>query len=323
MTEKLTAKQQLHNFPDDLEMSINARLEKAMSCDNILLCGMGGSGISNAIAYDCLYIKTKFVKIIRTPLLPSWANSRTLAIISSYSGNTVETLEMYNNAMEKKCKIIVITAGGKLRELAEENGHITFTLPSGMDPRHAIGYMTGFILAISRDVGGPDITGKMHRTIPSLKKYVKTLERSTLNPAKSIAKELMRKPTIVYYSKDVESVALRWKSQIAENAKYISIAEPIELFDEKYYGRTIRGKPAIIVISTNKTKTNAVRKMAYSGNLYFKEIKVGGENYIENLFKAIMLSDYTSVYMAELKKVDPRDVTPITNLKKLMMRKLK
>lgn len=292
-----------------------------MSCDNILLCGMGGSGISNAIAYDCFYTKSKFVKIVRSPILPKWANKRTLAIISSYSGNTAETLKMYHEAMEQKCKIVVITSGGQLKELAENNGQIAYIVPAGMDPRHAIGYMAGFIFAISRDVGCADVTEDILKIVPSLNAYVKSLERSIFNSARILAKNLIDKTTIVYYSKDVESVALRWKSQISENAKYVSFAELIDNFDETHQP-VISNENAIITITTDKTITKPVQDMASKNKAYYKHISIDNEDYLEDLFKAIILGDFVSVYMAEIEGVDPRDVTPITELKKKMKSKL-
>lgn len=320
--EKLTAKQQLHNFPEDLHKSINKKMKEKIDCDNILLCGMGGSGISNAIVYDCLYPKSKFIKILRTPVFPEWAGKRTLAIISSYSGNTEESIAMYESAVAHKCKIIVITSGGKLMEYAKKKKHMIYELPQGMDPRHAIGYMAGYLFAIHRDVGGADVTEKIEKIIPKLRSFVRKLERSIANPAKSLSKKLMYKTTIVIYDKNVESSGLRWKSQISENAKFISIAEPLEFL-------RIPGRYPIdcsdlmtITITTDKKKAAEIKKYCSKNKIENESIVINPEKYILGLFRSIIYGDFVSVYMAELEKVDPRDVTPITNLKAKMKSRL-
>ena len=115
----MSTSEQLHAFVDDLERTLGTDVGFSLDCDNIILCGMGGSAITSDVVADLCYMTSKVpITVVRSPLLPSWVGRRTLAVISSYSGNTAETIEMYRRAVMKGCTIVVLTSGGVLRTLA-------------------------------------------------------------------------------------------------------------------------------------------------------------------------------------------------------------
>jgi len=74
-------------------------------------------------------------------------------LISSYSGNTEEILSSFTQALEKKCKKIVISTGGKISSLAEANGVPIFTVQHRSQPREALGYSFLPLLAIIQTLG--------------------------------------------------------------------------------------------------------------------------------------------------------------------------
>ena len=159
MTPSIPTDVQLFNFVDDLEASLGFDPGSRYDCDNIILCGVGGSAVSSDFATDCCLVDSvKPIRLIKYPDLPSWASDRTLAVISSYSGNTAETLEMYRQAKSKGCAVVAITSGGALKEEAVRGGDELVMLPEGMHPRHAIGYMIGYTLAVIHAAGGPDLS---------------------------------------------------------------------------------------------------------------------------------------------------------------------
>ena len=159
-------KDQLHGFIDDLERSLRFRLDSTIDCDNIILCGVGGSAVSGDFAADCCYSEsTKPIILVKYPDLPEWVGSRTLAVISSYSGNTAETLHMHDQAKARGCTIVNVTSGGKLKGIAEESGEMLITLPCDMQPRHAVGYMIGYTLEVIRSAGGPDFTERISKCL--------------------------------------------------------------------------------------------------------------------------------------------------------------
>ena len=151
MTEIIPTSKQLHDFIDDLERCMKYEYKERIDCDNIVLCGMGGSAISGNIVADyCLEKSTTPITVVMNACLPNWVNERTLVIISSYSGNTLETLEAYKQSLPIGCKRVVITCGGILKDVAIKNNDPLILLPDNLHPRHSIGYMIGYIFGVVR-----------------------------------------------------------------------------------------------------------------------------------------------------------------------------
>ena len=138
MTEK-TVREQLHDFPDDLREALTWDPGE-FDCDAVLLCGMGGSAISGAIAADMYMEKSRIPLVtVKNFTIPAWAGPKTLSIVSSYSGNTIETLRMYEASLKAGCRIVAVTAGGKLKSLCERDGVMLRLLPENMQPRPMCG----------------------------------------------------------------------------------------------------------------------------------------------------------------------------------------
>ena len=80
--------------------------------ENVVICGMGGSALGGRIV-DSLMANRVFVPIeVFTEYdIPNYVNSRSLVILTSYSGNTEETLNAAHEAINKKAKIFGITTG--------------------------------------------------------------------------------------------------------------------------------------------------------------------------------------------------------------------
>jgi glucose/mannose-6-phosphate isomerase len=317
---------QLRSFVDDLDVALSLKIENEIECKNIILCGMGGSAISGDVVADCCYSKSKkYIRVIKYPVLPEWVDSDTLAIVSSYSGNTKETLDMYDNASKVGCKIVVVTSGGTLNELAEKNGDTLIRLPSGMHPRHAIGFMIGYSLMILKSAGCADLESDIREILPGLREYRKTMDIKNENGiAWKMAELYLDKVPIICSDASIKSVIFRWKTQINENAKRVafcsSISEMAHCLNpwltskhSNYSFTILQGvvdSPHGIVDITSKTlKTLDEYKVEYS------LIQLGGRNTLDTMFRAIILGDYISVYMAEMRGIDPATVIPIIQLK--------
>lgn len=139
--------------------------------NKILLCGMGASGIGGRLFVDTMYYQSNItVQIAKTMSLPKWADDNTLVVVCSYSGNTYETIDLYEKAMAAGLDIVVVTHGGRLKDLAEEN-HNELLLIGGdpIQPRSAIGWFIGLIGGIIEDAGGPGIRYQMRRILPWLR----------------------------------------------------------------------------------------------------------------------------------------------------------
>ena len=175
----------LAQFPEQIKEAIeiakNTAIDSVIKIDNIIITGMGASGISGDI------VKSLFRDRIDVPIfvnreydLPKWAKKDTLTMFPSYSGNTEETLSSFKIAHQKKCKIICISSGGKLQELAERRGVTYLNIPSGLQPRAATAYLVFPIIFIFNRTGllKSDMDSNIEETIAVLKDLVDNNKKS-------------------------------------------------------------------------------------------------------------------------------------------------
>ena len=137
--------------------------------NGIVLCGMGGSAFAGAILHSYLDFSVPF-EVCRSYFLPKWVDHNTLVIVASYSGNTEEPLAAFKEARAKKAKIVGIAKGGKLEEMCIQAKAPFIKVPSGLQPRDAMGYLTLPLINVlqnSRII--KDKTGEIEDAINAIK----------------------------------------------------------------------------------------------------------------------------------------------------------
>ena len=119
---------------------------------NIVCSGLGGSAIGADImrSYAADEATTPII-ICRNYTLPNFVGASSLVVVSSYSGNTEETISAYNDAKKRGAKIIAITSGGRIKEMAMADGNACVIIPPGLPPRCALGLSFFPLLALIRD----------------------------------------------------------------------------------------------------------------------------------------------------------------------------
>lgn len=140
-------------------------------------------------------------------------------LISSYSGNTEETVSVLNEAIQKGCIVFVITTGGKCKAIAEQNNIEHIVIPGGKSPRACIGYSIVqllFILLYQKLISKKFLV-KLKASIKLLNKEESKIQKE----AKSIAERIYNKMPIVYSTDAYEATAIRWRQQINENGKQL------------------------------------------------------------------------------------------------------
>ena len=322
-----TVQEQLRGFVDDLESSLDMDVGERFDCDDIILCGVGGSAVSGDFAMDCCARESvKRIRLMKYPDLPRWVGPRTLAIVSSYSGNTAETMEMYRQARERGCSIAVLTSGGSLKDLAEADGYRVFELPRGMQPRHAIGYMIGYTLRIIEAAGGPPLCGRIEGIVDALREYRDRVV--TAGEADRLASRIMGRVPVICADGSMQSVAFRWKTQINENSKFVAFCEQSPgwlLGNPRIWSD---GDPlTLVVLSADGDQAchgaaamNAFARNAGDSGADVELIDLGGASTLENMFRAIILGDYISMRMAEIRGMDPAEVRPVMQMKAKLAR---
>lgn len=320
----LTVSEQLFHFVDDLERSLDFRPGVEFDCDDIVLCGVGGSAVSGDIAADCCYTRCrKRIHLMKYPDLPAWVGPRTLAVVSSYSGNTAETLSMYEQARASGCQIVTVTSGGKLGDLAEKNGDIMVPLPTEMQPRHAIGYMIGYTLAVIQAAGGPDLSDEIREFIPRLREYRDSETLTDGCTAMQLASAYAGNVPVICSDSSMKSVSFRWKTQINENSKFVAFCDSLPgplcmgisrgSCRDNFIITFLIGCDDDMSMSTDVLE-DACRALESKGMVH-KAVRLGGSSTMENMFRAVILGDYVSMYMAQARGIDPAEVRPVMQMK--------
>lgn len=212
---------ELGEFSEQIKFAVNQYKEHGIRKDdleNVIVCGLGGSGIAGKITKD--YFIDKFdlpIELVSGYNLPKFAGEKTLVILCSYSGNTEETLSCYDIAKEKACKILCVTVGGKLGELAVKDGYAVYRAESGYQPRVAFGYPITYLMLIFSELLGLEKKAEFLQiadTVANVDNYT-TKSAILLEPFKST----IRHKYVIIADTANEGIAVRFANQLQENAK--------------------------------------------------------------------------------------------------------
>jgi len=312
---------------------------KEFKPSGIVLAGMGGSAMGGDLVrnYTQYELKIPFT-IIRNYDLPKYVNENYLVFISSYSGNTEETVNALYEAINRNAKIICIASGGTIEEEAKKNNLPLISLPKGFPPRVALGYSFVPILKVLENLNLiSDKQGEVNKTKELLEKLGNEYcVENNENKAKELAEKIYNggnMVTPVIYGSDnfFSSVAARWQIFIYENAKAYSA---IGIFPELSHNQMMGWlgiqdsfKDFIFILLRNPDEHDAMKKrVEASKNILIEkfgedkviEVYPQGETTLEHIFSLIYLGDWISYYLAILKGIDPTKVELVEKLKTML-----
>src|SRR5215475_8773652 len=195
----------------------------------VVVAGMGGSAAGGDLVASCA-ADTLDVPILlhRGYGLPASAGRESLVVALSYSGDTAEVLSAVDVALERRIPVVAVTAGGALGALAQARALPRVTLPSGLMPRMALGYLTFSLLTVLAACGAPAASAAdVEEALGVLRDQGEDLvpERPTdKNEAKRLALAIGTRLPAIYGGPLTGAVAYRWKTDLEENAKVLAIA---------------------------------------------------------------------------------------------------
>ncbi len=289
---------------------------------NVLICGLGGSGIGGTIiaqivAQDaqCPFTINKDYKI------PGFVNENTLVVCCSYSGNTEESLEMLEQAQAKNAVIACITSGGKLEEIAKEKNYNHIIIPGGHPPRGAFGYGFPpiFHLLNHYNIISEDYISQFKNAINTINEE----ESNIINEAKAATEKLYNKIPVIYSDANYEGVAVRFRQQINENSKMLCWHHAIpEMNHNELVGWTTKNEDLAVVIFRNEDDYFRTQKRMEVNKTVFEkytstiiEIYSKGNTQLERALYLVHLGDWISLLLGEKKGIDITEVDVITYLK--------
>lgn len=308
----------------------NVPLKKTKDIHNIVLAGMGGSAWYALYVQHWPGVKVPF-EIVRNYELPSYVNENTLLISSSYSGNTEEALSALEDGAKKGAQIVVIAAGGKLTDIAQDRKYPLFKIPSGIQPRMSSFYMIAALIdiyesfSVLKDFDRSELS-KISEWLKSEVDAWKADVATSKNPAKQLALELVGKSVIIYAGPTLSPVANKFKICLNENAKNLAWwGQYPEFNHNEFIGWSSHpvDKPfAIVDIRSDLDHPRVQKRFEVSERLLSGKaphpnvIKPKGSTVPEQIFWTSMFCDFVANYLAVLNGVDPTPVALVEKLKK-------
>ncbi len=287
-----------------------------------LVCGMGGSALAAEIL-KCAEPGLNLA-VSRNYGLPELADLKDrLVILSSYSGNTEETISAFHAARKKKLNLAVVSKGGALIELAKEHGAPYIQIPdTGIQPRMATGFTVRALLALMGDREGLKATRKLAADLHPIR-----LEKE----GREVSVKLRGRVPVIYASAENEALARIWKIKFNENGKIPAFWNFFpELNHNEMTGFDVIPSTQPLashfhfIFLEDKSDQARIRKrmsvlqsMLEQKSLGVTIVNLRGAGY-EKIFSALLLGDWVSYFTALHYGAEPEKVPMVEELKKLI-----
>ncbi len=326
----------LHNIPKLYQEA----WQKALAFDlpynyneinKIIILGMGGSAIGGDLVKSLVASEATIPIIIHRDFnLPTFVDDKTLVIVSSYSGNTTETLTAFSKVLKTKVKKLIITSGGKLKAISARKGIPLFNIEYQTQPRNALCFNFLAILGTLQKLRIiSDMSTEIQKTIDILYQVNKEISEKvilTKNASKQHAINLYDRLITVYGSSFLSAVAHRWKTQINENSKSWAFWELFpEICHNAIEGYQFPGRLAdqiIIIMLYSPLLSDQIKNQYLATNRLLEKYHINyhivngqGDSYLSQMISLVQFGDYTSYYLALLNQIDPTPVNNITLFK--------
>ena len=317
----------INNFSNHLREAIEIANNTTLSpytkeIRNILICGLGGSGIGGTIVSDIISSKVNIpIAATKDYSIPNFVNEHTLVIANSYSGNTEETLYALEKCQARGAEIAVITSGGKLKTIAEENKYNKIIIPGNQPPRAMFGYAFTELFFMLNHYGIIDDSFKsdFDKAITLIDTEKADIQKQAMN----LAKKMYKQTPVIYVAKGFEGVAVRFRQQLNENSKMLGWHNVVpEMNHNELLGwRTNVDELAVVYFRNkcdydrNQIRMDINKKVISKFTSNITEIWSKGDSLIENSLYHINVGDWTSWYLSEMNNVDAIEIDVIDFLK--------
>lgn len=302
--------------------------------EKIAILGMGGSAIGGDMLAALMAPRAHaVVTVVRGYGLPAWVDERTLAIASSYSGNTEETLSAFQQALDRGAAVVALTTGGTLARVAAERGVPLVTFPGGGQPRAALGYSLILLLGIVKALGyyspPPEERAELAQVLSSLSARYGPEMPEAENPAKQYARMSHNRVAITIGAGHMAPVARRWKTQFNENSKQWATYEEMPEADHNtitgaLFPRALGEHVILFTLESDrdhprvKVRWQITTDIFRQANLPVVRVTAPGTYPLTQMLGTAYLGDFITVYQAFLNGQDPSAVEAIVYLKQAL-----
>lgn len=303
----------------------------AENINNIVIAGMGGSAISADLLKTFLSDELTLPLLVnRDYALPKFADEKTLVIISSYSGNTEETISCLKDANKNGCKIVVVSTGGWVKDFASEKNIPWIKLLEGFQPRFALGVSFFTLLKIFQSLGFINEQDDVVKEIITLWEQNGIKLSESENVALSFAEELVGFIPLIYSSAKFEAIGYRLKCQFNENSKLHAFNNIIPELNhneiigwETFLNKQLNAK--LITITDSDFHPQILKRFNLTQDILKKKdidiivLKSNEKNIKVRIMDLIYLGDWITYYLAVLRGFDPSEIDYINELKKRLI----
>jgi glucose/mannose-6-phosphate isomerase len=308
------------DMPEQIGSALELHLKKIPKRSKVCICGVGASAMAGEIMSDFADASSDIpISVVKGMELPRWVDKDTAVIAMSYGGNTPETLALYDRALSRGCDIICITSNGGLMERALANGNPLIRMPAGLSPRGALGYMLGHTASLFEEMGICASRTELNSLLPSLRSFRNSItEDEDNNEALIIARAIFGKIPVIYSLMNMRAAAIRWKMQINENSRMIAFNGTIPEFNHNEiigWTEDHASDEFIPIILGDNDSTDVLKYMTETLSGVLKssgvrpyEFKVKGSSDLEKNLMSIILGDFVSIYLAQMKGVYPGEI---------------
>jgi glucose/mannose-6-phosphate isomerase len=315
-------------FPKQIADAIQIASKAALSFyknknfDNVVICGMGGSGIGGKMVVQLFSDQATIpIILVQNYTIPAFVNEKSLVIGSSYSGNTEETLAAIHAAEEKGATIVGISSGGELVQLCKNKNYDYIRVPGGNPPRSMLAFSVIQLIHILAKA--KIIQEDALDLVLSCRHLLNTELISIKHEAKSLAQHIHGKQCVIYADADLESVAIRARQQFNENSKQLCWHHVIPEMNHNELVGWGGGNDNYAVVffesqfisDRNKLRIELSKEVIGKKTSHVLSIEGKGKTLIEESFYFIHIIDWASLFLADLNEKDPIEIQVIDYLK--------
>ena len=300
----------------------------------VVVAGMGGSAVGGDLLAACAADAVGVPILVHRGFgLPALAGPDALVIACSYSGDTAEVLSAFEAAVARRVPVVALTAGGALAQRAAAAGRPRVTLPDGLMPRMALGYLLLPAVTLLAGCGVTVATAaEMDEAVAAVEALAPELvpgRPAGDNEAKRLALSIGDRLPVIYGGPTTGAVAYRWKTDVEENAKTFAVAGTLPEMNhneiEAWQGPDAKGMHAVLLRDASEPpeiaqRFHVLRDMIAPSAGGLSEARGRGAGRLARLLTLAYLGQWTSYYLAVLRDRDPWSVPLLDELKRRVRR---
>lgn len=310
-----------------------AGVPSADGVDSVVVLGMGGSASAGDVVGALIEPRAPFFyRVIKGyPPLPEWIGRNSIAVAISYSGNTEETLECFAEAHDRGARLVAICSGGALATAAASGGAALVEAPGGLQPRAALGYLAGPLLALLARTGlVPDPAADLAEARAVLEVLAARCVRDIpveVNPAKELALALEGRVPVIYGGSPVAVAAAgRFKCDLNEYAKVPAFCNALPEMNHNEIAawdgpaELVAGRFAPVFLRDPAEHARVARRFELTRKVIealnpVTEVRAEGEGPVARILSLVFLTQMAAIYLGLRSGSDPGPVAVLDWIK--------